>query len=340
MIPKQHEMDGIVRDIYEALETNEHLQSTLLVVCGDHGMNNAGNHGASSPGETSPALLFVSPKLKEISSGSESPILPKGDFDYYNMVEQSDIAPTIAALLGFPVPKNNLGAFIPDFLPFWPKASDKVQILLRNARQILNIVTAAFGPEAFDGGSESAGSADPCALTGDVNELACSWRRLNQEADIQANADDVDQAWLSATSEWLRKAQDLMSSMASNYEMPKLYIGHRLNGSRCGRHFTAQQRGESDTLWADDPPLWYNDVCEQLRRGRAALLVLVQHHVAGVSRRPQCTQVSFSFGDKTSTKAFSTMTTKEILTPPCFFPLPDPTGQPRPYSRPWYLSRP
>lgn len=228
MIPKQHEMDGIVRDIYEALETNKHLQSTLLVVCGDHGMNDAGNHGASSPGETSPALLFVSPKLKEISSGSESPILPKGEFDYYNMVEQSDIAPTIAALLGFPVPKNNLGAFIPDFLPFWPKASDKVQILLRNARQILNIVTAAFGPEAFDGGSESAGSGDPCALTGDVNELACSWRRLNQEAGVQANAGDVDQAWLSATSEWLRKAQDLMSSMASNYDVPKLVGGFGL----------------------------------------------------------------------------------------------------------------
>lgn len=224
MIPKQREMDGIVKIIYEALEGNEHLQSTLLVVCGDHGMNDAGNHGASSPGETSPALVFVSPKLKEISPGFESPIFPKAEFEYYSMVEQSDLAPTIAALLGFPVPKNNLGAFIPAFLPFWPKANDKMQILLRNARQILNIVTVAFGHDMFD----VQDSVDPCTLTGDINELACSWRQLIQQAGVQAKADTIDEAWLSATSTWLRKAQDLMSSMASNYDMLKLVGGFSL----------------------------------------------------------------------------------------------------------------
>ena len=39
MLPKQQEMDGIVRQIYEAMEKEPHLQSTLLVLCGDHGMN-------------------------------------------------------------------------------------------------------------------------------------------------------------------------------------------------------------------------------------------------------------------------------------------------------------
>lgn len=115
-------MDGIIRDIYEAIESQEHLQSTLLVICGDHGMNDAGNHGASSPGETSPALVFVSPKLKALGHDSEAPAPYQEDFRYYNVVEQSDLAPTLAALLGFPVPKNNLGAFIPNFLPLWPKS--------------------------------------------------------------------------------------------------------------------------------------------------------------------------------------------------------------------------
>lgn len=119
MIPKQYEMDGIVKQIYSAIESEEHLQSTLLVLCGDHGMNDAGNHGASSPGETSPALVFMSPKLKTVQRQASSPLPWKDDFQYYSTVEQSDIAPTLAALLGFPVPKNNLGAFIVDFLPFW-----------------------------------------------------------------------------------------------------------------------------------------------------------------------------------------------------------------------------
>lgn len=119
MIPKQHEMDGIVNQIYEAMTTQDHLQSSLLVLLGDHGMNDAGNHGGSAPGETSPALVFISPKLKTIGSGFKSPAEFKDDFQYYYTVEQSDIAPTLGALLGFPIPRNNLGAFIPHFLPFW-----------------------------------------------------------------------------------------------------------------------------------------------------------------------------------------------------------------------------
>ncbi|RFU72252.1 hypothetical protein TARUN_10006 [Trichoderma arundinaceum] len=223
---KQREMDGIVHQLFSALETKSHLESTLLVLCGDHGMNDAGNHGASSPGETSPALVFMSPKLKEISSRYPAPAQPKNEYDYYSTVEQSDISPTLAALLGFPISKNNLGAFIPEFLPFWPSSSDKVQILIRNARQILNIVTAAFGGELFD----AQASIDPCAAKPtDTSELACEWRTINSEASSQVDAKEVDQAWLSATSAWIRKAQDLMSSMASNYDLSRLSLGQGLS---------------------------------------------------------------------------------------------------------------
>ncbi|KAG8353699.1 GPI ethanolamine phosphate transferase 2 [Fusarium venenatum] len=225
MVPKQEEMDSVVQTLFEAMKTKPHLDSTLLVLCGDHGMNDAGNHGASSPGETSPALVFMSPKLKSISSKLPAPAQPKDEFDFYSMVEQSDLAPTIAALLGFPVSKNNLGAFIPDFLPFWHKTSDQIQILVRNARQILKIVTAAFGSELFD--SES--NIDPCVLEQtEINEVACQWRKLNREAHVLAAGENLDKEWLDEMSQWLRRAQDLMSSMASNYDMLKLYIGQAI----------------------------------------------------------------------------------------------------------------
>lgn len=120
MFPKQTEMDGVVKQIYRAIETEQHLHSTLFVLCGDHGMNDVGNHGGSAEGETSSALVFISPKLRTISQGFECPItLPESTFSYYTTVEQSDIAPTLAGLLGFPVPLNNLGVFIPDLLEFW-----------------------------------------------------------------------------------------------------------------------------------------------------------------------------------------------------------------------------
>lgn len=117
-------MDDIVRATYTAIENEDHLSNTLFVLCGDHGMNEGGNHGGSSPGETSPALVFMSPKLTKITQNqarTTSPARPKteGEFDYYRTIEQSDIAPTLAGLLGFPVPQNNLGVFLSEFLGFW-----------------------------------------------------------------------------------------------------------------------------------------------------------------------------------------------------------------------------
>lgn len=122
MVPKQVEMDHMVKQIYSSIESQPHLNSTLFVLLGDHGMNDAGNHGGSAPGETSPALVFMSPKLKSLKRTYEVPVKFREDFRYYSVIEQSDLAPTLAALLGFPIPKNNLGAFIVDFLPFWPSS--------------------------------------------------------------------------------------------------------------------------------------------------------------------------------------------------------------------------
>ena len=126
MIPKQQEMDGLVQQMYQAIETEPHLKSTLLILCGDHGMNDAGNHGGSSPGETSPALVFMSPKLKGKGPELQVPAPYEENFQYYETVEQSDIVPTLGALLGFPVPRNNLGTIITQFSALWPESESSL----------------------------------------------------------------------------------------------------------------------------------------------------------------------------------------------------------------------
>jgi ethanolaminephosphotransferase len=89
-------------------------------------MNDAGNHGGSAPGETSPALVFIAPQLKQIdSAGLPCPTQEvNGEFQYYTTVEQSDVAPTLGALLGVPVPLNNLGVLIPQMMSFWSGRSN------------------------------------------------------------------------------------------------------------------------------------------------------------------------------------------------------------------------
>ena len=120
MRPKQAEMDGIVELVYEAIVNESHLSSALFVVLGDHGMNEGGNHGGTAIGETSPALVFISPKLRKIPLKYDCPIEePEEELQYYKVVDQSDIVPTLASLLGMPISRNSLGIFITDFLPLW-----------------------------------------------------------------------------------------------------------------------------------------------------------------------------------------------------------------------------
>ncbi|KAK1777821.1 alkaline phosphatase-like protein [Copromyces sp. CBS 386.78] len=223
MVPKQREMDGIVGQIYKAIETEDHLKSTLFVVCGDHGMNDAGNHGASSPGETSPALLFISPKLKNLQKQTQDAPLPDAEnFRFYSTVEQSDLAPTLAALLGFPIPKNNLGALIPEFLSIWSKETDQAYLLHQNARQIQTVISAASGTKTFDSALPVSSCASPSS---DYEELACEWQGPSNILMSARVGDDMDPQWALSVTMWLRKAQELMSGMASNYDMSRLILG-------------------------------------------------------------------------------------------------------------------
>ncbi|KAF2630219.1 alkaline phosphatase-like protein [Macroventuria anomochaeta] len=226
MLPKQKEMDDIVRTIYSAIEIEDHLANTLFVLCGDHGMNEGGNHGGSSPGETSPALVFMSPKLTKITHGRPivgSPSKPKteGEFDYYRTVEQSDIAPTLSGLLGFPVPRNNLGVFLSEFLGFWDNNLDRIQLLYRNAKQIKHIVEATYTSQSFDDQALAPGHGlSDCDYSDSGEKLACRWNRFVR--GLAHDEEDVQQAHLT---KFMHDAQDIMSSAASNYDVPRLFLG-------------------------------------------------------------------------------------------------------------------
>ncbi|KIW97390.1 uncharacterized protein Z519_02782 [Cladophialophora bantiana CBS 173.52] len=222
MPAKQAEMDGIVRDIYLEMESNDHLKSCLLVLLGDHGMNEGGNHGASSPGEVSTALTFISPKFSSAFEGQPCPVNDAADYQYYDTVEQSDIVPTLAALLGFPIPLNNLGVIIPRLLELWTHPQDQYALLYGNAEQILRIAEATF-PREFGKVSTST----QCSITDgeDAEILACLWQRVREEH--QAIAADASHPIAPTTflKAFLYKAQNLLSGTASNYDLTSMQAG-------------------------------------------------------------------------------------------------------------------
>lgn len=141
MKPKQLEMDAIVERLYAYSLLHP---ETLLVVMGDHGMNEVGNHGGSSEGETSSGMLFVSPKFSKIAM----PLPKEGPIKSLQKINQIDLVPSLAALLNFPIPKNSIGVMIPEFLRLW---KSPVNVLRQNVNQFVDLLEAKFkSSDKFD----------------------------------------------------------------------------------------------------------------------------------------------------------------------------------------------
>lgn len=233
MLPKQREMDGIVQQIFEAMETHQHHAKTLLVLAGDHGMNAGGNHGGSGPGETEPALLFASPAFRNMRKRLEykCPTMPKEgtEFHYYTKVEQSDIVPVLAGLMGMPISQNSLGVFMPEFAGVW-SAKQHLQYLRQNSEQILNIVRAKYDVERFEQDvlshlsrlkDESYASQ---RTAGDEEDLAFEWAWILYNVDAKPGSSSPEDAEL-AYYRFLYHAQEAMSNASSSYDISRMMAG-------------------------------------------------------------------------------------------------------------------
>ncbi|KAK5107559.1 hypothetical protein LTR62_001002 [Meristemomyces frigidus] len=102
MADKLKQMDGIFRRMIEKLDDD-----TLLVVMGDHGMDVKGDHGGESDDEVEAALWMYS-KRGAFGNHPDEPATPPLTAKE-RAVGQIDLVPTLAYLLGLPVPYNNLG---------------------------------------------------------------------------------------------------------------------------------------------------------------------------------------------------------------------------------------
>lgn len=137
----------------------------------------------------------------------KAPAEPKHgtEFEYYQQVEQSDLVPTLAALLGIPVSINNLGLIVPEMLKFWQNDKPEgelpsdVELLYRNSLQILRILKVAYGDGdvAFESNPDKSEATDLAAETEackgrpeGVEELSCKWRLVKDT--MSADTPDRD----------------------------------------------------------------------------------------------------------------------------------------------------
>uniref|UniRef100_S4RDL5 Phosphatidylinositol glycan anchor biosynthesis class O n=1 Tax=Petromyzon marinus TaxID=7757 RepID=S4RDL5_PETMA len=99
MSDKLSQMNEVLSNLLRELP-----EDAVLLVMGDHGMTETGDHGGESERETSAALFVYSPI--PVFKGAQ-PREPRTVF-------QTDLVPSLALLLGVPIPYSNLGQVIPE----------------------------------------------------------------------------------------------------------------------------------------------------------------------------------------------------------------------------------
>ena len=102
MRAKLEENDGDIENVVEAMRTDEKYADAMVFVFGDHGMTDNGDHGGGTPEEVESFMLAYHPWAKGENCGN-------GDGEDDDDFPQIDFAPTMATLLGVPIPHGNLG---------------------------------------------------------------------------------------------------------------------------------------------------------------------------------------------------------------------------------------
>jgi len=140
---------GIV-DVYEKVEALFPDGKTAYIVTSDHGMHARGNHGDGHPTNTETPLVAwgcgIAKATARVASLPHCPVLdstafpqsspPEWHVDHRMRadVEQADIAPLMAALLGVRFPVNSVGVLPTSYLQC--TAEEKLELLATNLRQI------------------------------------------------------------------------------------------------------------------------------------------------------------------------------------------------------------
>ncbi|XP_003744961.1 GPI ethanolamine phosphate transferase 2-like [Galendromus occidentalis] len=136
VLDKLKEMDEILKYLHQSLP-----DGSLIVVTGDHGMSVTGNHGGTSHEEIDTPILFM-------LSGKDNYFNESVELSSWN-VHQIDITPTLALLLGLPIPRGSYGSVIPEVINGHPFLKPE-QTLFRmqyNANQMLQVFNDYFEAE-------------------------------------------------------------------------------------------------------------------------------------------------------------------------------------------------
>ncbi|XP_054890154.1 GPI ethanolamine phosphate transferase 2 isoform X2 [Poeciliopsis prolifica] len=200
------EMDDILKMIHGSLVSKEAEGSLpyLLVLCGDHGMTETGSHGGSSEPEVNTALVLISPAFNR-KVGMERP----------GVVEQVDLAPTLALGLGLPVPQNSVGRIIPNVLEE-RSLRDQLRFLHLNGHQLSCLLRDSTPDYQKEAGFEQFRVAE---------KAHGSWMKLYLEGNTSEVLTNMGKKVLKQYLEALAAMSSALSKQLGKYDMYSMIAG-------------------------------------------------------------------------------------------------------------------
>ncbi|KAF7554652.1 hypothetical protein G7046_g6757 [Stylonectria norvegica] len=200
MNSKLVQMNAFVQKVVDNLDDD-----TLLVVMGDHGMDSKGDHGGESDDEVEAALWMYS---KRPFFGRTSPefATPPANAKI-RPVNQIDLVPTLALLLGIPIPYNNLGGPIEEAFA-GPKGNN-----WRNLAAVSGIASA--GIERYQ---DSYFKARGISKNEEAGSPAALWK-----AATSLTKSDVD--IYNAFTEFQAETLQVCKSLWARFDIPRMMAG-------------------------------------------------------------------------------------------------------------------
>ncbi|XP_064605892.1 GPI ethanolamine phosphate transferase 2-like [Liolophura sinensis] len=206
--PKLREMDQVVENIHRSLmqQMTEGQGDSLLLLCGDHGMADQGGHGGASPSETTTPAVFISTKF---ANGKGLP------YDDNIVVQQIDLAPTLATLYGLPIPMNNLGMLIPQVLQE-ASTADIVRLYQQNAEQLWRILQLNLPDPAKD---------RSFILYEELQQATHAWLSSGKTQSGQRSWETQGQGLVRQYQQLIQTMQEKVASSLSSYDLYAMSVG-------------------------------------------------------------------------------------------------------------------
>ncbi|KAI1501009.1 hypothetical protein F5X99DRAFT_384140 [Biscogniauxia marginata] len=206
MTAKLEQMDKFIRDLTEEID-----DETLLVVMGDHGMDSKGDHGGESEDEVEAALWMYS--KKPIFGRTQSEFVTPPATAKIRPVNQIDLVPTLALLLGIPIPYNNLGRPIEEAFAglkgnAWDRLAGAISVTAAGIKRYQASYFKARGIE------QSSRPGSPVSLWKDAQDL------VTRDTTSQP-WENLYKAYATYQDETLRVCKDLWA----RFDVPKMVMG-------------------------------------------------------------------------------------------------------------------